>query len=67
MALIYLYYRRYNIDMKPNTSIRIDREILHQAKIAAVTAKIPLGEWLESAIKEKIERSKTNDYKISKP
>jgi predicted HicB family RNase H-like nuclease len=42
----------------PNTSIRINPEILHLAKIQAVTEKKTLGEWLEEAIKEKIERSK---------
>ena len=41
---------------KPNVSIRIDPEVLHQAKIEAVKAKITLGEWLEEAIKEKIGR-----------
>jgi hypothetical protein len=57
----------YNIYMKPNTSIRIDKEILHQAKIAAVTDNIPLGEWLEQAIKEKIARSqKGNDNNKSR-
>jgi predicted HicB family RNase H-like nuclease len=41
---------------KPNTSIRINPEILHQAKVAAVTSNKTLGQWLEEAIKEKIER-----------
>jgi len=41
---------------KPNTSIRVDREALHQARIAAVTAKKTLGVWLEEAIAEKIKR-----------
>ena len=41
---------------KPNVSIRIDPEVLHQAKIEAVKAKKTLGEWLEEAIKEKIAR-----------
>ena len=41
---------------KPNMSIRINPNVLHQAKIAAVTAKKTLGEWLEEAIKEKIDR-----------
>jgi predicted HicB family RNase H-like nuclease len=41
---------------KPNMSIRIDPEMLYQAKVAAVTAKKTLGEWLEEAIQEKIER-----------
>lgn len=47
---------------KPNISIRIDPEVLHQAKIAAVTAKMTLGEWLEEAINQKIQRSKENDH-----
>ena len=41
---------------KPNTSIRIDPDVLHQARVAAVTAKKTLGRWLEEAIKEKIRR-----------
>jgi predicted HicB family RNase H-like nuclease len=39
-------------------SIRIDPEIFHLAKIQAVTEDKPLGDWLEEAIREKIERSK---------
>ena len=42
---------------KPNVSIRIDKEVLHQAKIEAVKANIPLGQWLEAVIREKIESS----------
>jgi predicted HicB family RNase H-like nuclease len=41
---------------KPNVSIRIDPEVLHQARIEAVKAKKTVGEWLEEAIQEKIER-----------
>jgi predicted HicB family RNase H-like nuclease len=41
---------------KPNVSIRIDPEILHQAKIASATNKKTLGDWLEEAINEKIKR-----------
>jgi len=44
---------------KPNVSIRIDPEVLHQAKIEAVKATVTLGEWLEEAIREKIERENT--------
>ena len=43
---------------KPNVSIRIDPKVLHQAKVAAVTDKKKLGEWLEEAILEKIARGK---------
>lgn len=39
---------------KPNVSIRIDPEVLYQAKIEAVRAKKTLGQWLEEAIREKI-------------
>jgi predicted HicB family RNase H-like nuclease len=42
----------------PNTSIRIDPDVLHQARIAAVTQKKTLGRWLEEAINEKIARTK---------
>ena len=43
---------------KPTTSIRVDPEVLQQARIAAVTSKKTLGKWLEEAIVEKIEREK---------
>ena len=42
--------------IKPNTSIRVDLDVLQQARIAAVTQKKTLGRWLEEAIMEKIER-----------
>ena len=41
---------------KPNTSIRMNPEILHQARVAAITQRKTLGQWLEEAIEEKIER-----------
>ena len=44
--------------IRPNTSIRIDPDVLHQARIAAVTVKKTLGQWLEQAIEEKIQRDK---------
>ena len=47
---------------KPNTSIRVNLDILHQARVAAVTLKKTLGQWLEEAIVEKIER----EQKLSK-
>jgi predicted HicB family RNase H-like nuclease len=40
---------------RPNVSIRIDPQILLQAKIEAVRAQITLGQWLETAIQEKVE------------
>ena len=46
----------------PTTSIRANPEVLHQARVAAVTQKKMLGQWLEEAIVEKIER----EQKLSK-
>jgi predicted HicB family RNase H-like nuclease len=42
----------------PTTSIRVNPEALHQARVAAVTQKKTLGQWLEEAIVEKIERER---------
>jgi predicted HicB family RNase H-like nuclease len=41
---------------KPNTSIRINPEAIHQARIAAVSQRKTLGQWLEEAITEKIKK-----------
>jgi len=51
----------YNINVKtqerrPICAIRMKPDILHQARIAAVTQKKTLGRWLEEAIAEKVER-----------
>lgn len=43
---------------KPTTSIRVDPEVLQQARVAAVSSKKTLGKWLGEAILEKIEREK---------
>ncbi len=56
-------YTSYTIAMKeskakPTTSVRVDPEVLHQARVASVTSKKTLGKWLEEAITEKIEREK---------
>jgi predicted HicB family RNase H-like nuclease len=40
----------------PTTTIRINPDILHQARIAAVTERKTLGQWLEEAILQKIEK-----------
>ena len=39
-------------------SIKIDPEVLREARIEALRSEKKLGEWLEEAIKEKIEREK---------
>jgi predicted HicB family RNase H-like nuclease len=41
---------------RPNVSIRIDPQILLQAKIEAVKTQMTLGQWLEAAIQEKVEK-----------
>jgi len=43
-------------ELKTPRNIRIRPSVLHQAKVAAVTAKKSLGQWLEEAIAEKMER-----------
>jgi predicted HicB family RNase H-like nuclease len=43
-------------DVRPTTGIRIKPDILYQARVAAVTQKKTLGQWLEEAIVEKIQR-----------
>ncbi len=40
----------------PTYSIRINPEAVHDARVAALTARKALGEWLEEAIREKRER-----------
>lgn len=55
------YYIAYNRSMeqskrKPPTTIRINPDVLHKARVAAVSDKKTLGRWLEEAIEEKIER-----------
>jgi predicted HicB family RNase H-like nuclease len=39
-------------------AVRINPEVFHLAKIQAVMEDKSLGDWLEEAIKEKLERSK---------
>ena len=41
-------------------------EILHQAHVAAVTQKKTLGQWLEEAIVEKIEREQKLSREVQK-
>ena len=48
----------------PNLSIRLDRDVHHKARVAAVSARKTVGQWLGEAIEEKIAReteAKNND------
>lgn len=49
-------------ERRPICAIRMKPDILHQARVAAITQKKTLGQWLEEAIAEKIER----EQKLSK-
>jgi len=51
---------------KPPTSIRVNPDILHQARVAAVTRKKTLGQWLEEAIMEKIDREQEQYKEVQK-
>jgi predicted HicB family RNase H-like nuclease len=42
--------------IRPNLSVRMKPEALYRARVAAVIQKKTLGQWLEEAISEKIER-----------
>ena len=41
----------------------IDPRAVHQARVAAVSTRKTLGQWLEEAIAEKIERDRRHDTK----
>jgi predicted HicB family RNase H-like nuclease len=44
-------------------TIRMNEEAYHQARVAAVTAKKSLGQWLEEAIFEKLEREQASSLR----
>jgi predicted HicB family RNase H-like nuclease len=50
----------------PTISIRMNPEVLHHARVAAVTQKRTLGEWLEEAIMEKVWRDQKLDRETPK-
>ena len=41
-------------------NVKIDPETLHRARVEALRSKKTVGEWLEEAIDEKIEREQKN-------
>ena len=51
---------------KPPISIRINRDILHQAHVAEVTGRKTLGQWLEEAIIEKIAGEQKENQEVRK-
>lgn len=52
---------RLKTGRKPNFSIRIGPNALQQAREAAVFQKKTLGQWLEEAIAEKIQRERKEE------
>lgn len=53
-------------EARPTTSVRIKLDILHQARVAAVSQKKTLGQWLEEAIMEKIEREQKPNEEVQR-
>jgi len=51
---------------RPTTSIRVNPDILHEARVAAVVQKKTLGQWLEEAIIEKITREQKGSQEVIK-
>ena len=50
-----------NASQRQAKTIRIDDGVYHQARIAAVTSRTNLGQWLEGAITEKLQREYPED------
>ena len=55
-----------NKEAKSPRNIRVRPSILHQARVAAVIQKKTLGQWLEEAIMEKIDREQKQNKQIQK-
>ena len=55
-----------NEEAKTPRNIRIRPSVLHQARVAAVIQKKTLGQWLEDAIIEKIEREQKHSKEDQK-
>jgi predicted HicB family RNase H-like nuclease len=48
---------------RTSVGIRIERELLYQAKVAAAIRRVTLGAWLEEAIKEKLKKEAKKEAK----
>ena len=53
----------HNASERIAKTIRMKEEVYHQARVAAVTCRVSVGQWLEEAILEKLcrELSSTAD------
>ena len=58
-----MYYNHYTMttqnELRKITTIRLRPSAQRRAKIAAVTAGVTIGEWIERAIEEKLERDRS--------
>ncbi len=50
-------------EIRVEQNINIKSSLLHKCNIAAVTGKKTLGEWLDEAIMEKLEKDHTSKMK----
>ena len=48
--------RVWRVEMKTVSLRNMDDEVWHQAKVAAMQVRITLSNWIEQAIREKLER-----------
>ena len=55
-----------NKEAKTPRNIRIRPSVLHQARVAAVIQEKTMGQWLEEAITEKIEREQKEGKEVQK-
>ena len=44
--------------------VRVDPDILHRARVSAVMQKKTLGQWLEEAILEKLEKEEKSTNEV---
>ena len=50
--------------LKSAVGVRVDPDILHRARVRAVTQKKTLGQWLEEAILEKLEKEEKSNKEV---
>jgi predicted HicB family RNase H-like nuclease len=49
---------------KPAVGVRVDPDILHRARVRAVIQKKTLGQWLEEAIIEKLQKEDKSSKEV---
>jgi len=67
MEICYICYNSgmdMNEEAKVPRNIRIKPSVLHQARVAAVIQNKTMGQWLEEAILEKIEKEQKQSKEV---